>query len=135
MAGAASLRVVIVKPSKYGADGFVERFRRGFMPNSTVPYIASMTPGGSAAARRGPRHRRVRPDGPLLSLAARSAPGVRDLLALVGVQSHQFHRALDLAAYARADGRVRRHRRAAPDDLRHVDAAGPRRLLRAQKPS
>ena len=39
-----SLQVVIIKPSKYLADGFVERFRRGFMPNSTVPYMRSMVP-------------------------------------------------------------------------------------------
>src|SRR5712692_9092380 len=39
-----SLRVVLVKPSKYAADGAVERFRRGFMPNSTLPYLASLTP-------------------------------------------------------------------------------------------
>jgi hypothetical protein len=38
------LRVVIVKPSKYTADGYVERFRWGFMPNSTVPYC-SVTSG------------------------------------------------------------------------------------------
>jgi len=38
------LRIVIIKPSKYGPAGYVERFRRGFMPNSTVPYIRSMTP-------------------------------------------------------------------------------------------
>jgi radical SAM superfamily enzyme YgiQ (UPF0313 family) len=31
-------------------------------------------------------------------------PGGQTLLALVGVQSHQFHRALDLAAYARKNG-------------------------------
>jgi hypothetical protein len=38
------LRVVVLKPSKYTVDGYVERFRRGFMPNSTVPYVRSMTP-------------------------------------------------------------------------------------------
>lgn len=38
------LHVVVLKPSKYTADGVVERFRRGFMPNSTVPYVRSMTP-------------------------------------------------------------------------------------------
>ncbi len=31
------LRVVILKPSKYRADGYVEYFRWGFMPHSTVP--------------------------------------------------------------------------------------------------
>ena len=32
------MRVVILKPSKYMANGYVERFRWGFMPNSTVPH-------------------------------------------------------------------------------------------------
>ena len=41
---ADQLRVVILKPSKYRPDGYVERFRWGFMPNSTVPYMRSMTP-------------------------------------------------------------------------------------------
>src|SRR5436189_106355 len=41
---ASRLRVVILKPSKYAEDGFVERFRRGFMPNGTLPHLASMTP-------------------------------------------------------------------------------------------
>ena len=48
------LRVVILKPSKYMADGYVERFRWGFMPNSTVPYMRSMTPaevGGTPVER------------------------------------------------------------------------------------
>ena len=47
------LQVVIIKPSKYLPDGTVERFRRGFMPNSTVPYMRSMTPpelGGTPVA-------------------------------------------------------------------------------------
>ncbi|HXF39287.1 MAG TPA: hypothetical protein VN687_06205, partial [Blastocatellia bacterium] len=38
------LRVIVWKPSKYNRDGFVEMFWRGFMPNSTVYYIASMVP-------------------------------------------------------------------------------------------
>ncbi len=38
------LRVVILERSKYTADGYVERFRWGFMPNSTVPYMRSTTP-------------------------------------------------------------------------------------------
>jgi hypothetical protein len=36
-----TLRVVLVKPSKYGTNGMVERFRQGIMPNSTLPHIAS----------------------------------------------------------------------------------------------
>ena len=105
MAGAASLRVVLVKPSKYGADGFVERFARGFMPNSTVPYLASLTPPrvGGATCEVHAVDEYVRTDLSYLSLLD-PAPGVKVLLALVGVQSHQLHRALDLAALARARG-------------------------------
>ena len=51
MGEAHVLRVVLVKPSKYGLDGAVERFRRGFMPNATVPHMVSMTPS-----------REIRPD-------------------------------------------------------------------------
>lgn len=43
VAGSSSLRVVVLKPGKYDADGHVQRFRRGFMPNSTVFYLASLT--------------------------------------------------------------------------------------------
>src|SRR6476620_12089154 len=99
------LRVVVLKPSKYTSDGYVERFRWGFMPNSTVPYLRSMTP---AAVHDIPVEihavdEYVHTDLRYLSLLRRS-PGGRTLVALVGVQSHQFHRALDLAAYARRNG-------------------------------
>jgi hypothetical protein len=105
MANAVPLRVVILKPSKYGPDGYVERFRRGFMPNSTVPYLRSMTPArvGDHPCETIAIDEYVRTDLTYLKLLHR-APGVRTLLALVGVQSHQLHRALDLAAYAREHG-------------------------------
>jgi hypothetical protein len=101
MGGAASLRVLIVKPSKYGADGFVERFRWGFMPNSTVPYLRSLTPErvGDLPCEVHVVDEYVQTDLGYLSLV-QPTPGVRVLLALVGVQSHQLHRALDLAALA-----------------------------------
>ncbi len=105
MAARKPLRVVLVKPSKYGRDGFVERFRRGFMPNSTLGHLASLT----AAEIDGVRcetvtvDEYVRTDLGYLDLLA-ADPGRRTLVALVGVQSHQFHRALDLAALARSRG-------------------------------
>jgi hypothetical protein len=103
------LRVVVLKPSKYAADGYVERFRRGFMPNSTIAYIKSMTPSRVAAgAGEVPCQvhavdEYVHTDLRYLSLLRASADH-RTLLALVGVQSHQLHRALDLAALARRHG-------------------------------
>ena len=102
---ASSLRVVIIKPSKYRIDGTVERFRWGFMPNSTVPYLRSMTPptvdGHPVEVHAIDEY--VHTDLDYLSLMTRSGTG-QTLVALVGVQSHQFHRALDLAAYARQNG-------------------------------
>ncbi|HMB08602.1 MAG TPA: radical SAM protein, partial [Isosphaeraceae bacterium] len=99
------LRVVILKPSKYTADGYVERFRWGFMPNSTVPYVRSMTPAGLGSTQVDVHaiDEYAYTDLGYLSLLRRPRGG-RTLLALVGVQSHQFHRALDLAAYAQRNG-------------------------------
>src|SRR5262245_58572727 len=98
------LRVVIIKPSKYSINGYVERFRRGFMPNSTVPYLRSMTPDSidGTPIEMHAIDEYVQTDLAYLDLLRN--PTVPTLLALVGVQTHQFHRALDLAAYARFNG-------------------------------
>lgn len=100
-----SLRVVVVKPSKYDVDGTVERFRRGFMPNSTVAHLASLTPPEVAGARCDvvTVDEYVHTDLAYLDLLRRD-PGRPTLLTLVGVQSHQLHRALDLAALALSRG-------------------------------
>jgi hypothetical protein len=100
---ADKLRVVILKPSKYGIHGFVERFRRGFMPNSTVPYLRSMTPTEIEGVRIDVHSidEYVRTDLDYLELLRGDVP---TLLALAGVQTHQLQRSLDLAAYARANG-------------------------------
>lgn len=100
-----ALRVVVLKPSKYGVDGYVERFRRGFMPNSTVPHLRSMTPASVGGVRCEVHavDEYVETDLGYLALLERT-PQTRTLLALVGVQSHQFQRALDLAALARSRG-------------------------------
>jgi hypothetical protein len=98
------LRVVIIKPSKYGISGHVDRFRRGFMPNSTVPYLRSMTPSSvdGVPVETFAIDEYVQTDTKYLKLL--SDGDSPTLLALVGVQSHQFQRSLDLAAYARANG-------------------------------
>lgn len=98
------LRVIIIKPSKYGVNGYVERFRRGFMPNSTIPYIRSMTPPSieGVPIETQAIDEYVQTDVKYLELLRN--PEQPTLLALVGVQSHQFQRSLDLAAFARANG-------------------------------
>jgi hypothetical protein len=98
------LRIVIIKPSKYGVTGHVERFRRGFMPNSTVPYLRSMTPNSmeGVSIETHAIDEYVQTDLRYLDLLRRSDQPT--LLAFVGVQSHQFQRALDLAAFASTRG-------------------------------
>jgi hypothetical protein len=114
MAESKPLRVIILKPGKYAADGFVERFRRGFMPNSTLPHLRAMTPArvGAHACEVRAIDEYVQTDLRYLDLL-HADPSCETLLALVGVQSHQFQRALDLTAYARHHG------------VRHAVIGGP----------
>jgi hypothetical protein len=99
------LQVVLIKPSKYGLDGSVERFKKGYMPNATLYHIASLTPAriGEVPVTVRTVDEYVHQDLDYLRLLQHD-PDAITLLALVGVQSHQFHRALDLAAYARHHG-------------------------------
>jgi hypothetical protein len=102
---AEPLRVVILKPSKDAADGTVERFGRGFMPNRTVPYARSMTTGSPGGTPVDVHAIDEYVHGDLDYLSLLKAPrGGRTPLALGGVQCHQFPRAPDLAAYARRHG-------------------------------
>ena len=99
------LRVILVKPSKYGIDGYVERFKKGFMPNATLHQIASLTP-------RILNNQKI-----IVHLIDEYAwcsikyfeffrydQSYITLVAFVGVQSHQFQRALDLGVYAKSRG-------------------------------
>jgi hypothetical protein len=100
-----NLRVVLVKPSKYDASGYVERFRLGYLPNSTLNHIRSMTPAAVDGVELTTHcvDEYVHCDTEYLELL-RGSVQAPTLVALVGTQSHQFHRAADLAAYARANG-------------------------------
>jgi radical SAM superfamily enzyme YgiQ (UPF0313 family) len=75
------------------------------MPNSTLAHLRSLTPaevdGVPCEVVTVDEYVHTRP-GYLDLLQA--VPGRRTLLALVGVQSHQLHRALDLAALAQSRG-------------------------------
>ena len=99
------LRVVLIKPSKYRIDGSVDRFKKGFMPNATLYHIASLTP---ERIKDVPITVHVVDEYVWQDLSylrwLHHDPNVTTVVALVGVQSHQFHRALDLAAYARHHG-------------------------------
>jgi hypothetical protein len=95
------LKVVLLKPSKYNPDGHVQRFWRGFLPNATGNYIKSMTPrmwDGRVIETEYVDETVYHPSEYMHLLKGES--GCNTLVALVGVQSHQFQRSLDLAAYA-----------------------------------
>ena len=99
------LKVVLFKPSKYNPDGHVQRFWRGFLPNATGNHIKSMTPremNGRLIESQYIDENVYHPSEYLQLME--STPGYETLVALVGVQSHQFQRALDLAAYAKDRG-------------------------------
>src|SRR3989454_8291657 len=98
------LRVVILKPSKYGLSGYVERVGRGFMPTRRAPYTRSMTPASmeGVTIETHAVDEYVQTDLGYLDLLRK--PEEPTLLALGGVQSRQFRRSVDLAAFARAHG-------------------------------
>lgn len=100
-----TLKVVLIKPSKYAVDGYVERFKTGYMPNATLYHIAGLTPKNinSVKVITHTIDEYVRDDLDYLKLLEYD-PDYITLVAIVGVQSHQFHRALDLAAYAHDNG-------------------------------
>ena len=95
------LNVVVLKPSKYGRSGYVERFRWGFMPNATVAYIVTLL---SALAPDVTIRVHAIDEYVWTDLAYYGLFDVKKngptLVLLVGVQTHQLHRALDLAALA-----------------------------------
>jgi hypothetical protein len=98
-----TIRILLVKPSKYAIDGYVERFRKGFMPNATLLHLKSMTPqdlgGRPIVVDTIDEYTQTN-----LRYLDLLRPETCSLLAMVGVQSHQMHRALDLTALAQANG-------------------------------
>ena len=98
-------RLVLIKPSHYDDDGYPIQWFRSMIPSNTLACLNGL--GEDARHRQvlGPdveisietydeTNRRVRPD--RIARAIRKA-GERALIGLVGVQSNQFPRAVDLA--------------------------------------
>ncbi len=98
------LRVILISPSKYGDNGYVERFRWRVVPNGTLPHLRSLTPSevSGVLIETFAVDEFSQSDLHYLHLLKKSDSPT--LLALIGVQSNQFHRALDLAAFARSRG-------------------------------
>lgn len=104
-------RIVLIKPSKYDDDGYVIRFWKGVLPSNTLNVLNGLT--------EDVKRRRALGDIPIEvvtfdetteKVSVRKIirwgrrPGTKLLVCLVGVQTNQFPRALDLAKQFRAAG-------------------------------
>jgi len=106
------INVVLVKPSKYDDDGYIVRYRRGFLPSNTLACLCALT---EDVRRRGVLGKDLRWDVEVLDDTVQEIPvdkisrkaqrrGSKTVVCLVGVQTNQFPRAADLAMAFRARG-------------------------------
>ena len=106
----AKFRIVLIKPSKYDDDGYLIRFWKGVLPSNTLNVLHGLTDDV--------KERRVFGDLPIeVTTFDETAekvpikkiirwsrePGTKLLVCLVGVQTNQFPRALDMARLFRAE--------------------------------
>src|ERR1041385_4325002 len=104
-------RIVLIKPSKYDDDGYVIRFWKGVLPSNTLNVLHGLTEDVKARRVFGALPIEVTtfdetaekvPTAKIIRWS--KAQGVRLLVCLVGVQTNQFPRALDMAKKFRAEG-------------------------------
>ena len=123
MTRARRLRVVLVKPSKYNTDGFVERFRWGSMPNSTLPYMRSLTPTQLAGAEIEVM-RSTSTCRPTSTTSICSTPAGHELCWRWSACRATSSIAPSTSPPWRSSAAVWRSWAAAPDDLRHLEHYG-----------
>ncbi len=105
-------QLILIKPSHYDTDGYVVQWLRSTMPSNSLATVYSLARGAAERGILGPdlpidviaideTNTRVKPR----DLAKRIARnGGLGLVGLVGVQSNEFPRALDLSRAFRAQG-------------------------------
>ena len=103
--------IVLIKPSKYDDEGYVIRFWKGVLPSNTLNVLHGLTE--DIKTRRvfetlpidvttfDETAEKV-PTAKIISWS--KAPNVKLLVCLVGVQTNQFPRAMDMAKTFRAEG-------------------------------
>ena len=106
-----TLRVVLIKPSKYDDEGYVIRFWRGVLPSNTLNVLHGLTV--DVAQKRLLGDIEIQVDTfdettqkvPVKKIVGWSRrPATKLIVGLVGVQTNQFPRALDLGREFRAHG-------------------------------
>jgi radical SAM superfamily enzyme YgiQ (UPF0313 family) len=104
-------RIVLIKPSKYDDDGYVIRFWKGVLPSNTLNVLHGLTEDVKKRAALGDIELEVvtfdetaerLPVQKIIRWSRRA--DTKLLVCLVGVQTNQFPRALDLARQFRAHG-------------------------------
>ena len=105
------LRIVLIKPSKYDDDGYVIRFWKSVLPSNTLNVLHGLTDDIIERKVFGDLPIEVTTFDetaekvPLKKIVRWSRePGTKLLVCLVGVQTNQFPRALDMAKTLRAEG-------------------------------
>src|SRR4029450_13090903 len=102
--------IVLIKPSKYDDDGYVIRFWKGVLPSNTLNVLHGLTE--DVRQRRGfgalpievTTFDETAEKVPIKTIIQWSRePGTKLLVCLVGVQTNQFPRALDIARDLRAE--------------------------------
>src|SRR5579863_10735042 len=106
----ARFRLYLIKPSHYDDDGYVIQWLRSAIPSNSLAVMHGLAEDCRARGALGEdfdvvamdeTNTRVRPE----KIAAEIAQaGGRGLVCLVGVQSNQFPRAIDIARRLRAAG-------------------------------
>jgi len=104
-------RIVLIKPSKYDDDGYVIRFWKGVLPSNTLNVLHGLTEEVKSSGVFGAlRLQIVTFDETAEKLPIKKIIGwsrhrsTKVVVGLVGVQTNQFPRALDLARQFRAAG-------------------------------
>ena len=103
--------IVLIKPSKYDDEGYVIRFWKGVLPSNTLNVLHGLTEDIKTRRVFGTLPIEVTtfdetaekvPAAKIISWS--KAPNVKLLVCLVGVQTNQFPRAMDMAKIFRAEG-------------------------------
>jgi hypothetical protein len=105
-------QLILIKPSHYDADGYVVQWLRSTMPSNSLAAVYSLAKGAAERGILGPdlpidvtaideTNTRVRPS----EIAKRiTHHGGAGLVGLIGVQSNEFPRSLDIARALRTAG-------------------------------
>lgn len=108
--GLNQVNLVLIKPSCYDDEGYIVRHFRGVLPSNTLACLTALTERAcESISLKGIRFRIRLIDEAVMRVNYRKIirtqkPGTKTIVCLVGVQTHQFPRASDIATTFRRAG-------------------------------